>query len=225
MKDFIKAAISILLIAATSFFGIVFIKNISYDEFLAEKRVDYKCQVTVKTENSKVGRGVVFRIGEDYIDILTSKHLVSDSFTPVVEMGDYTVVNANITFFYADYDAAILRVSGEGFDKIVSKVEEAYVMTQTEYDSLKRSDAVFFADNIHDEVKSYREGQWIVPYEYLEELECETGIFAGKVDYGMSGEGLFDINGNLIGIIIGSGDYEGAVIPGYKLLNEVDINE
>lgn len=225
MKDIAKAAISILLVAATSLFGILFIKNIPYDEILLKESVNYKSQVIVRTEDDRTGRGVVFEIGDDYIDILTSKHLLSDSFNPVVELGDYTLAGAQITFFFADYDAAILRVSGDDFHNILSKVEAAQIMTFTEYENLKRADAVFYADNLREKDRNFREGKWIDSYEYVEELECETGIFTGKVDFGMSGEGLFDINGKLIGIIIGSGDYEGAVVPGYMLLEGMENNE
>ena len=42
MKDIAKAAISILLVAATSLFGILFIKNIPYDEILLKESVNYK---------------------------------------------------------------------------------------------------------------------------------------------------------------------------------------
>ena len=63
-------------------------------------------------------------------------------------------------------------------------------------------------------------GKWLDSEEFVYELSEDVGLFAGEVLPGMSGEGLFDENDRLIGMIIAANETEGAVIPAYKLRNE-----
>ena len=184
-----------------------------------EKGYRNLCQVNVYA-GIKNGRGIIIDTTDDYIDIVTSKHLVSEENNVSIEFGNKGKVDAEVVYYYSNTDAAIIRVMREDSDFYIKGAKAPEIMSKSDYESYSLSSKVYFANNIYDVSLDVAEGLWISSDEFVYELSEDVGLFSGEVLPGMSGEGVFDADDRLIGMIIAANETEGAVIPAYELRNE-----
>ena len=83
-----------------------------------------------------------------------------------------------------------------------------------ESSSLQKNDVFHMPDRISTEERSLVTGYVVDPDRYLEEFGCEMVYADGSAVSGMSGSGMFDEEGNLIGILCGvTEQYELAGVP------------
>ena len=207
---------SIIVIFA---FGMIFIKDAANDIGLMEKGYRNLSQVNVYA-GIKNGRGIIIGVDEEYIDIVTSKHLVSDENKVSLEFGNMGRADGEVIYYYKDTDAAIIRVNREDSDFYLKGAKAPGIMPESDYLSIPLSRNVYFAKDIYDVTLDVSEGKWLSSEEFVYELSENVGLFAGEVLPGMSGEGLFDENDRLIGMIIAASETEGAVKPAYELEEE-----
>ena len=207
---------SIIVIFAV---GMLYIKDAADEIGLMEKGYRNLCQVNVYV-GIKNGRGIIIDTTDDYIDIVTSKHLVSEENNVSIEFGNKGKVDAEVVYYYSNTDAAIIRVMREDSDFYIKGAKAPEIMSKSDYESYSLSSKVYFANNIYDVSLDVAEGLWISSDEFVYELSEDVGLFSGEVLPGMSGEGVFDEDDRLIGMIIAANETEGAVIPAYELRNE-----
>ena len=219
LKNLILFIVSVLSIFVVFAVGIVYIKPAAGEIGLMEKGYRNLCQVNVYA-GIKNGRGIIIGVEDDYIDIVTSKHLVSEENNVSIEFGNKGRTDAEVVYYYNDTDAAIIRVNREDSDFYLKGAKAPEIMPKSDYESLPLSRSVYFAKDIYDVTLEVSEGKWLSSKEYVYELSENVGLFAGEVLPGMSGEGLFDENDRLVGMIIAANETEGAIKPAYELRNE-----
>lgn len=218
-KNIILLTVSVLSILAVFAVGMMYIKDAAEEIGLMEKGYRNLCQVNVYA-GIKNGRGIIIGAEDDFIDIVTSKHLVSEENKVSIEFGNKGRVDAEVVYYYNTSDAAIIRVMREDSDFYLKGAKAPEIMSKNDYESFPISRKVYFAKDIYDESLDVSEGKWLTSDEFVYELSADVGLFAGEVLPGMSGEGLFDENDRLVGMIIAATDTEGAVLPAYELRNE-----
>lgn len=219
VKNLILCIISFMSIIVVFAVGMIFIKDAADEIGLLEKGYRNLCQVNVYA-GIKNGRGIVIDATEDYIDIVTSKHLVSEENKVSIEFGNKGKVDAEVVYYYLDTDAAIIRVMREDSDYYIKGAKAPEIMSKSDYESIPLSRSVYYSKDIYDVSLDVAEGKWLSSDEFVYELSEDVGLFMGDVLPGMSGEGLFDGEDRLIGMIIAANETEGAVIPAYELRNE-----
>ena len=218
-KNLILCIVSFMSIIIIFVIGMLFIKDAADEIGLMEKGYRNLCQVNVYA-GIKNGRGIIIDTTDDYIDIVTSKHLVSEENNVSIEFGNKGKVDAEVVYYYSNTDAAIIRVMREDSDFYIKGAKAPEIMSKSDYESYSLSSKVYFANNIYDVSLDVAEGLWISSDEFVYELSEDVGLFSGEVLPGMSGEGVFDEDDRLIGMIIAANETEGAVIPAYELRNE-----
>ena len=218
-KNIILLTVSVLSILAVFAVGMMYIKDAAEEIGLMEKGYRNLCQVNVYA-GIKNGRGIIIGAEDDFIDIVTSKHLVSEENKVSIEFGNKGRVDAEVVYYYNTSDAAIIRVMREDSDFYLKGAKAPEIMSKNDYESFPISRKVYFAKDIYDESLDVSEGKWLTSDEFVYELSADVGLFAGEVLPGMSGVGLFDENDRLVGMIIAATDTEGAVLPAYELRNE-----
>ncbi|MBP5494159.1 MAG: trypsin-like peptidase domain-containing protein [Lachnospiraceae bacterium] len=219
IKNLILFIVSVLSIFAVFAVGMVYIKPAAGEIGLMEKGYRNLCQVNVYA-GIKNGRGIIIGVEDEYIDIVTSKHLVSEENNVSIEFGNKGRVDAEVVYYYLNTDAAIIRVYREDSDFYLKGAKAPEIMSKSDYESIPLSRNVYFAKDIFDTTLDVSEGKWLSSKEHIYELSEDVGLFAGEVLPGMSGEGLFDENDRLVGMIIAANETEGAVKPAYELRNE-----
>ncbi|SDI96551.1 Trypsin-like peptidase domain-containing protein [Lachnospiraceae bacterium G41] len=219
IKNLILCIVSFMSIIIIFVIGMLFIKDAADEIGLMEKGYRNLCQVNVYA-GIKNGRGIIIDTTDDYIDIVTSKHLVSEENNVSIEFGNKGKVDAEVVYYYSNTDAAIIRVMREDSDFYIKGAKAPEIMSKSDYESYSLSSKVYFANNIYDVSLDVAEGLWISSDEFVYELSEDVGLFSGEVLPGMSGEGVFDEDDRLIGMIIAANETEGAVIPAYELRNE-----
>lgn len=218
-KDLICLVISILMITFVSCFGFFGIKDAAKDKGIMDKGYRNLSEVNVYA-GIKNGRGFIIRVEDDYMDIITSKHLVSENNKVTVEFGNRGRADGEAVYYYTELDAAVVRVKKEDFEHDLKEAKGAEPLSKGEYDSISLNKKVFFTSDIFDTTLEISEGNWYSSHEYIQELGYEAGIFLGEVKPGMSGGALFDEEDRLIGMIIASNDFKGAIIPSYEIMEE-----
>lgn len=206
-------------IIAVFVFGMLLIKDAADEIGLMEEGYRNLSQVNVYA-GIKNGRGIIIGVEEDYIDIVTSKHLVSEENKVSIEFGNKGKVEGEVVYYYPNNDAAIIRVMRKDSDFYIKGAKAPEIMPKNDYESIPLSRSVYFAKDIYDVTIEVSVGKWLDSEEFVYELSEDVGLFAGEVLPGMSGEGLFDENDRLVGMIIAASETEGAVIPAYELRNE-----
>jgi len=219
IKNLILLIVSFMSITAVFLFGMIFIKGAADEIGVMEKGFRNLCQINIYA-GIKNGRGIIIGIDEDYIDIVTSKHLVSEENKVSVEFGNKGRADGEAVYYYPDTDAAIIRVKREDSELNLKGAKVPEIMSKEEYESIPLSRSVYYAKDIYDVSLDVSKGKWLASDEFIYELSEDVGLFAGEVLPGMSGEGLFDENDRLIGMIIAANETEGAVKPAYELINE-----
>lgn len=219
-KTILKITVCFMTVIFVFLFGELYIKDADSSLFVIEPRMKNLAQVEI-VANDKTGCGVIYDITDDEIAILTSKHVVEDTSTPKVVFGDGCNTSGAVRYYFKDADAALLYVTKTDWmsDYLFAPKRAAAV----EYDSMELCDEVFYAKGMRDDIISLEKGTLFSKYADIG-LEQQVGLLDGEVLPGMSGEGVFDKEGCLIGIMVASDGKYGAFIPAYILDNEIKKN-
>lgn len=185
----------------------------SYEEELREHSSGALVQVTSAYAR---GSGVLFSLTEDeYLCILTAGHVVSGS------SGDLTITFANgETTECADYtvlgdtDLAYLYLPVGDLSRSVRKTGVLAAWDEESAAALTQGDLLYAAGYADEDeltvTPAALEDRWI----YLEDFAQYMTLAEGELSAGMSGGGLFDAQGRLVGILCGQNeDGELAAVP------------
>lgn len=220
-KTILKITVCFMTVIFVFLFGELYIKDACSSLFVIEPGYKNLAQVKVSA-NDKFGAGVIYDITNEEIVILTSKHVVDETSTPVVTFGDGYSVNANVRYYFKEMDAALIYVEKrEGMSEYLYAPERADAVI---YDSMELCDEVFYANGMSDKNLTLLKGTLFSQYADIG-LEQKVGLLEGEVLSGMSGEGVFDKEGRLLGIIVAADDRYGAFIPSYMMDYELKEKE
>lgn len=162
-----------------------------------------------------MGSGIIYIADEDCLAIVTARHVMEDAAEAVqitfadgweTETKDFSLLELS--------DLAILKVP---LEEIPAQRLEKYMtanVDKSSYDSLQAGDGCIVMGSRSGVAEDAYEGTVLEPWIYMEDYgQYMTWVkAAGKS--GMSGGGLFDRKGHLLGILSGrSEDGEWAVVP------------
>ena len=215
----ILTLVCLICVLAVSIFGLFVIKDAYSEVGLKDEGFRNLTQVKVHSLD-KSGMGVVIGVEDEYIDILTTKHLTDASAVAEAEFGNGGYAEGYMVYFYPEHDAAVLRIKREDSDPDFKGAKKAEVLSKSEYEKLSLSQKVYYLSDLTDTGKKFETGKWLEGRTFIYEIQEEVGLFEGEVIPGMSGEGLYDENDRMVGMIIAASDKEGAVTPAYILESE-----
>ena len=182
------------------------------------KRVDMVCvgvEEPVQSARKTAGTGVVFSTGGDGAWIATAAHLLEnmDEEDVVTLLADGVVVRCETWVVAEDADIAFLfipKMDTAGKTRVVfekARTDKAY------YDTLAAGDPVAARGYCNGEFVEYQ-GKLATSWIYVEDFGQHMMLAECQVNHGMSGGGLYDDAGNLIGMICGGNDQgELAAVP------------
>lgn len=161
------------------------------------------------------GSGVILDVGEDVLWIVTAGHVLERAgaeYPVMVEFGEGSTVECLRYETASDADLAFLCI----FKKDMPEEFRERTSAETDkesYDALASGDIV--------QTMGYRDGKLITfsgvlsePWIYVEDFEQYMMVAVCGMDYGMSGGGLYDEDGHLIGIACGGNEQgELAAVP------------
>lgn len=175
--------------------------------------------VRVRREDSDAwtasGSGVVWQVEKHDLWIVTAGHVLSGAggkSRVYVEFGE-DVAECLWYETAEDVDLAFLRIDGEALPERLKTKLAAAVTDKESYDGLRASDAVWTAGFREGSLVRY-DGVLEDPWIYVEDFEQYMMLAECEIAQGMSGGGLYDGAGNLIGIVCGvSEEGELAAVP------------
>ena len=186
----------------------------------------------VRLENGNLfGSGVIWKMEEDAIWLVTNKHLLAEKaaidgeeeqeYQLEVIFWDGIRGDAEVAALSKAYDLAILRVD---LDALGYYTVERYFGVRWDDDSfgnLKPGDDIFTLGSADYPAGNLVYGTIGNCSVYMEGFDTEMLWAYCEVKPGMSGSGVFDERGDLIGIVCAGNDKkEAAVLPLDKILKE-----
>lgn len=166
--------------------------------------------VALKTETGS-GNGILWQIEEESVTILTVSHVAGDMVPGnTLEIDGNTTLAVEEVYVSKDFDLAFIRVKWQEGATTRSTVR----VDMKSFDSIETEDRIYASGSLNN--SSYiREGTVISNWIYMEDFGCHMlwGKMPDTVE-GMSGSGIFDINGFFSGILCGKTQKEEiAVLP------------
>lgn len=165
------------------------------------------------------GSGSIFAIDKNKITIVTNKHVLQywdeDSY---VTFFNGAVGSGQVVMLSDQADVGILCVNGDGLS-----TDELSRLSVVEISdgSPKRGDWFFMPDMASDVWNPvFYQGQVLEPLVYLEDFGMEMLYGDSTFQAGMSGSGVFDVDGKYIGMLTGGTDRnEVAAVPLQIIIN------
>lgn len=197
-----------------------------------QELLDKICPAVVRLENGKLfGSGIIWKMEEDAIWILTNKHLLTEEnpdagilktdVQPEVVFWDGIRGITEIVAFSEIYDLAVLRMDLETLGYYTAERYYAVRYDEAFFESLKPGDDIFMLGSADYPAGNLFYGTIGNCSVYMEDFDTEMMWAYCEVKPGMSGSGVFDVRGNLIGIVCAGNDQkEAAVLPVDKILEE-----
>ncbi|MCI9465080.1 MAG: trypsin-like peptidase domain-containing protein [Lachnospiraceae bacterium] len=164
------------------------------------------------------GSGVIWDLTPDYVIIASSRHVLEywEETSGYVRFSQGYFTPGKILYISQEYDVAFLAVDNTEFT--YRQLEEMrYVHRDISlYQTLQAGDEMFSvgADVENTEVPLYYKGSIADAWMYIEDFGEYMIYGYGQAEPGMSGGGVFDAKGNLIGLLTGATpDGETAALP------------
>lgn len=171
-----------------------------------------------------LGSGVIYELREDAAVILTAAHVVekADSAVLVTFCDGYTAESGS----FACSDLADLAVVKVCLDDIPEENKTNYFSAKTDkesFDALKAGDGCIAMGCRTAVASEAYQGTVLDNWIYMEDYGQHMIWVRSEGMAGMSGGGLFDLQGHFLGILSGeSGDGELAAVPLSLILTELD---
>lgn len=191
-----------------------------------ENRI-WQLSVVLRGENAE-GSGCIYGYDEERqaLVIITAGHVLKELQGSIeVKLSDGTVLPVASSLAAEECDLGYVYLP---YEKLPEK-EKAYFEKEAdgkfeeflqirESSSLQKNDAFHMPDKISTGECSFVTGYVVDPDRYLEEFGCEMIYADGGAVPGMSGSGMFDDSGRLIGILCGATEqYELAGVPAERI--------
>lgn len=198
-------------------------KSLAYidEQFL----LDSMSPAVVRVESGDLfGSGVIWQVDEDYIWIITNQHVIAEmDDTDLLEVVFWDGIRAfgEVSGASEDYDLGFIKVSLQ--DMGYFTVEKYYQVRYSVdiFDKLSPGDDIFILGSADYPAGNLYYGTIGNKSIYMDTFETEMIWAYCEVKAGMSGSGVFDRYGNLIGIVCAGNDQkEAAVLPITQILAE-----
>ena len=222
VSTIIQIIICVIVLALVSFEGLAIIKGSTDDLTPISQGYRNRTQVVIHND-IKTGRGIIVNETDEYIDIVTAKHLVEDAATLSVETSDKKEIPAELVYEFKNFDSAVIRIQKTDSDAFIPHPIVAEYISEDEYNAITPGTLVYYLDGIYDSEHSVSEGIWSDGGAFIVDFKIIAGVFNGTVRPGMSGEGVFTEDGRWIGMIIAASDEEGALLPAHEIMKNYDI--
>ncbi len=197
-----------------------------------QKLLDTISPAVVRLENGKLfGSGVIWKMEEDTLWILTNKHLLTEENTDTA--GSVAALQPEVIFWDGirgisevaavseKYDLAFLRMDLETLGYYTAKRYYAVRYDEVFFEGLKPGADIFILGSADYPAGNLFYGTIGNISVYMEDFDTEMMWAYCEVIPGMSGSGVFDVRGNLIGIVCAGNDRkEAAVLSVDKILAE-----
>lgn len=169
--------------------------------------------VRLETEGT-IGSGVIYAMDGKRMELVTAGHVLEKAKSVKIVFSDGFELECKDFLISENADVGFLRV-----DMRLVPEENAgrycYAATdKASADLLSAGDGIIVTGSIDGAAGNAYEGELIDPWIYVEDFSQYMMWGRTYVKAGMSGGGVFDLQGRLIGILCGaSGDNEVAVLP------------
>lgn len=184
------------------------------EENMADLLQDAAAGVMVQVRvGDAVGSGVIWSRVGDMLTIATAAHVftMGNGVAEVTFADGWTSKLAG--YEITDTDLAFLFVSLSGVPQ--EQLEQYYVVNAEKAEAeLVANDGVILMGSATGVAEQAYEGKVLNPWIYVEDLDQYMIVVKAEAEEGMSGGGLFDLEGHFLGILCGkSGDGEAVVLP------------
>jgi len=185
-------------------------------ELVNDQSVEYVELFEIEVQNKDtgackaVGTGVVYQVGEDGIWIATAAHVLdnkSDDDRIVLNCVDISI-ECTTWLEAGSVDLVFLYIPQE--DIAVGMVAVPVETDKTNYDMLTAGEVIVasgYCDGKQTDYQGVLSESWI----YVEDFAQHMMVAECEIKHGMSGGGVYDVNGNFIGMICG-GNEEGELV-------------
>lgn len=187
--------------------------------------MDSICPAVVRLESGDLfGSGVIWKMDEDYIWIITNQHvLVETADTDLLDVvfWDGIRTHGEILGVSEEYDLGFVKVnlSEMGYYTIDRYYQARYDINV--FETLNPGDDIFIIGSADYPAGNLYYGTIGNKSIYMDMFDTEMLWAYCEVKAGMSGGGVFDRFGNLIGIVCaGNDEKEAAVLPIERILSE-----
>lgn len=183
--------------------------------------------VRIITENLS-GSGVIYRLDDGQLWILTAAHVLEGwNGRASVSFCDGLAVECTEAYWSGEDDVAFLRIpyesmtqTGENIPEEINRHLDNYgraAVDKEAFDNVRKGDAVIAMGSVKGVAENAYEGKLKESWIYVEDFSQYLMTAEVYVPPGMSGGGLFDSKGHLLGILCAGscedGVDEAAVIP------------
>ncbi len=173
------------------------------------------------------GSGVIYRICEDKLVVVTAGHILEQARGEVwLTFFDDFVVESLEYVVSGNADLAFVKVE---IEEIPQEHLQKYYCVNTDkesFDALKGGDGIIAMGSKSEAAGDAYEGRLVESWIYVEDFAQYMMLARVEVYPGMSGGGLFDMQGHFLGILCGTDeDGETAVVPLNVLEAEIVLQQ
>lgn len=186
-----------------------------------QELLDAVCPAVVRIEAGELfGSGIIFSMRQEEILLLTNRHMIEPA-QPVVIFQDGIRAEAEVIGYSEKYDLVFLRVSLSDLGYYTVERYRYVRYDETEFRELRPGDDLFILGSADYPAGNLFYGIVGNCSVYMEDFGTEMLWAYCEVKPGMSGSGVFDKDGRLIGMVCGgNNEKEAAVLPLDKILEE-----
>lgn len=182
--------------------------------------------VQLRTGN-QLGSGVILYIDQESMLIATAGHVVENSEQVEILFTDGNVAQCMDISVSTNADVGYLRLASTLLEKDTLQACRYAAVDKKSYDTIEAGDGIIVMGCVDGVAANAYEGEVIEPWIYIEDFGQYMILGKTYATPGMSGGGVFDQQGHLIGILCGEsegtedGDYgEIAILPLTILFSE-----
>lgn len=154
-----------------------------------------------------IGSGIIYEAEEDTIIIVTAGHVLENlqDFLTVIFLDGWAVQSSDY-ILSSHADLAFIRISGE---QIPKEHQEAYFYARADlesFDGSNNGDGVILMGSHNGVAGNAYEGVLVEKWIYVEDFQGYMMLAEANAMEGMSGGGVFNQRGELLGILCGGND-------------------
>lgn len=186
-------------------------------------RIEVSISNISDSEETLQGSGVIIKVAENYIDIVTASHLVEQTASPLVYFYDGSLAYGSVLAYGKESDVAFVRVRADALEEGIGHTLKSAVYADYDmYESLQKSEEVFLIGSVTKVAGNVETGTIKEKEQFVELFQNNMLICEAEVINGMSGGGTFTDDGVLIGIIVGTNGSEAVSVAFTDVLAEYD---
>lgn len=175
--------------------------------------------VTVQVEAGNLrGSGVIYEKNESFLIVATAAHVLPWETEAVsVTFSDDFAVTTDFYYRSSHSDLAFINIPLASLPKRNLKKYTPVQLDKTSFDAVRSGDKVIFqaiGTEGNSAINSAYTGTVLENWIYVEDFGQYMMLLQGNIEPGMSGGGVFDEEGNFLGILCGESERgEVAVVP------------